>query len=330
MTPVPIDLPVKAGEAGQLAGLVLDQAQGRKPADMRTRLAPRIAALRLSSLQAFPGSLQRDPYHPSTFYMAVDTKSGSLLLRMAPESSPSSGLFPNSLLIGRMRTEGHLEVVVNAIPFGPQDFGVIRTFAEEVDRGLLPRLGINLPAVRATPATASALWHATLWNIIRSGWSEGWAAVLQLASAEDVAAAGNLPGDFTRFSAVQQPVEVYDRVRELRAGRAFEFELDLTGSTSETTPEQLTSYLESFRPSIRPVQLLAPRLDPEPRDTLEARIVRLLEAARPFNAALSIDPALTADPGLRTALGRMMGGRINNRFPRQPEDFSRSGALWRS
>jgi hypothetical protein len=70
-----------------------------------------------------------------------------LLLHVALSSSPSSGLFPNSLLIGRMRPGGEREVIVNAIPFASTDHANIRTYAEQVDRVFLPRPQGAQPAI---------------------------------------------------------------------------------------------------------------------------------------------------------------------------------------
>jgi hypothetical protein len=53
-----------------------------------------------------------------------------MLLRIALASSPSSGLFPHSQLIGRMRSNSGVEIVINAIPFAPSDRLNVRTFVE--------------------------------------------------------------------------------------------------------------------------------------------------------------------------------------------------------
>ena len=68
-----------------------------------------------------PLELAKDPTHPSTYYVAAETHERALLLRVALASSPSSGRFPNALLIGRMRTASGLEGVVNGIPFAATD-----------------------------------------------------------------------------------------------------------------------------------------------------------------------------------------------------------------
>src|SRR5947209_9379635 len=151
MSTVPLQLPVNAGEAGALAGVVLQLVEGRKlNDDVRGRLSARLQALQFGSMLPFAGSLQRDPIHPSTYYVAADTRgreAHALLLRLALSSSPSSGLFPNATLIGRMRTNAGHEVVVNAIRFTHTDTTTIRTFAEKVDRAFLPRPQGSAPAI---------------------------------------------------------------------------------------------------------------------------------------------------------------------------------------
>lgn len=152
MSAIPIEVPVKASEAASLAELVFAHA-GTQPLNdtARGRLAPRVAGLALSSVRAYPGSLERDPIHSSVFYMAADGLSGDaerpLLLRFAPASAPASGLFPNSILIGRMRPAGEREIVVNAIPFHTTDADAIRIFAEQVNRAFLPRPQGAHPAI---------------------------------------------------------------------------------------------------------------------------------------------------------------------------------------
>src|SRR5262249_12038016 len=116
---------------------------------IRNRLAGRIQALELSTFVAHAASLEQDPIHPSTYYIAIDAGYQPLMLRMALASSPSSGLFPNAILIGRMRPGGGREIVVNAIPFASTDYENIRTFAEKVQRAFLPRPQGALPAIAA-------------------------------------------------------------------------------------------------------------------------------------------------------------------------------------
>ncbi len=146
----PLTLPFKASEAAALAELVLEHADGRQLSDeVRNRLGGRIQALQLGTFAAHAASLEQDPIHPSTYYIAVDAASGQWLLRLAQASSPSSGLFPKSILIGRMRPGGGREIVVNAIPFSSHDHDSIRTFAEKVQPAFLPRPQGAQPAIAA-------------------------------------------------------------------------------------------------------------------------------------------------------------------------------------
>ena len=146
----PLTLPLKASEAASLAELVFQQAEGKPLTDeVRNRLAGRIQALQIETFTAHAASLEQDPIHPSTYYIAVDTASGHWLLRLAHASSPSSGLFPNAVLIGRMRPGGEREIVVNAIPFSSYDHANIQTFAEQVQRAFLPRPQGAQPAIAA-------------------------------------------------------------------------------------------------------------------------------------------------------------------------------------
>ncbi|MBK5291969.1 MAG: hypothetical protein JJE04_09870 [Acidobacteriia bacterium] len=144
MSTIPLELPLKANEAASIADVIFQQAEGRAlTGELRQRLGGRVAGMGLTSLRCYWGSLQQDPVHASTYYLAVDGLISAtpqpLLLHMALASAPASGLFPEAILIGRMRPGGGREVVVNAIPFSSHDSIAIRTFSEQVDRAFLPR-----------------------------------------------------------------------------------------------------------------------------------------------------------------------------------------------
>ncbi len=154
MTAAPLELPVQPGDAAAVASLVFQHCEGRALNDeIRARLGAATRGLELASLRAWCGSLQRDPIHASSYYLAADAVGGGrprpVLLRLAAASSPASALFPNPLLIGRMRTAGGLEVVVSAIAFSARDGDAVRKFAEQVDRDFLPRPQGAQPAIAA-------------------------------------------------------------------------------------------------------------------------------------------------------------------------------------
>jgi hypothetical protein len=110
---------------------------------MRSRIAGRLPSLALTGLVPYVGSLAQDPVHQGAYYVAADAIDGErsvpVLLRVAPASSPSSSIFPEAALVGRMRPGGGREIVVNAISFSPGDHENIRLYAETVDRSFLPR-----------------------------------------------------------------------------------------------------------------------------------------------------------------------------------------------
>ncbi len=196
---------MRTGEAAALASLVLEHAEG-KPLndDLRNRLASRAAVLKMTSIRPYFASLEKDPIHPSTYYLAVDgLEAQPLLLHIAPATAPSSGLFPKAILIGRMQAAGggtRREIIVNASAFAPTDSERIRTFAEEVNRAFLPRpqgsrpaisvggLEDSLPAVFeafrsifklkgenvASIRLSGAPETTAIWAAIRSGWREGY------------------------------------------------------------------------------------------------------------------------------------------------------------
>lgn len=149
----------------------------------RSQLAARLAALSLPTLRVLPWSLVADPVAHSAFYLAVDVtpaeplaaegnsavadsplspapfqpqpankpQPASFLLHLALSSSTATGLFPGSILVGRLPLArglesalgrdypSGLELVVNAIPFADDGAARLATLAEQVDRTLLPR-----------------------------------------------------------------------------------------------------------------------------------------------------------------------------------------------
>src|SRR5580692_3127521 len=143
-----MDLPVKASEAAALAELIFLHAEGKSLTDdLRNRLAGRANQLQISTFKPYFGSLARDPTHPSTYYVAADGRnSQSLLLHIALASAPTSGIFPNALLIGRMRASGK-EIVVNSIPFASKDWENVSRYVAQVDTAFLPRPQGARPAI---------------------------------------------------------------------------------------------------------------------------------------------------------------------------------------
>lgn len=218
MTPSLFDLPVRTAEAAELANLVLEIAGDRSLTDeIRQRIAQRSKLLSLPNTKPHFGSLERDPIHSSALYLAIDgMEAQPLLLRIAPASSPSSGLFPKSILIGRVRGPKGAELVINAIPFARTDHEAIKQFASEVNPAFQPRPAGNRTALIVKTNNPEAAFQAfrsilkernlniagiedaTLgaWAAIRTGWREGWInqdsdRTLHLISdnAEDIQAA---------------------------------------------------------------------------------------------------------------------------------------------
>jgi hypothetical protein len=245
MSMIPLVLPIKANEAAALADLIYQQLEGKTlTPDMRNRFAGRLPQLALETFTPFPGSLARDPIHPSTYYIAIDATS-PLLLRIALASSPASGLFPGAMLIGRMRPGGGREIVINAVPFDFTDREGVRTFAEQVDSTFLPKSqgpqsaivveGDSAAAFRAFRAILKSTglnlaaiagdYDAALWSAIRAGWREGWNA-----QTSDPTAA-----DFTKYSvegSLEELEQMYDRIRAAKSGHVFDFEIATTGDAA--------------------------------------------------------------------------------------------------
>ncbi len=196
MTPSLFDLPVRTGEAAEIANLVLDTA-GSKPLtdDIRQRIASRVRMLQLPNTVPYFASLERDPIHPSALYLAIDAVDHQpMLLRMASDSTPSSGIYPKSILIGRVRGPKGTELVINAIPFSPTDHDSVKRFAADVNPAFQARPVGNRTALIVETTQPEAAFeafrtilkerslnlagiadpHLGAWGAIRTGWREGW------------------------------------------------------------------------------------------------------------------------------------------------------------
>lgn len=299
MSMIPLVLPLKANEAAALADLVYQQLEGNAlTPDLRNRFAARLPQLALETFTPYPGSLARDPIHPSTYYIAIDALT-PMLLRIGLASSPASGLFPGAMLIGRMRPGGGREIVINAVPFNHTDRETVRTFAREVDPLFLPRsqgpqsaivvegtdfasafrafrailksTGLNL-------AATSENYEVALWSAIRAGWREGWNAQTSDPSAVD----------YTKYSvdgSLDQLEQIYDRIYAAKAGHVFDFEISTAGD--------IATALEWMKSRGKPVQFI--RANPN-ADLREQAAV-----ARQHNAILSFTSGEPEQIGIATA-----------------------------
>jgi len=310
VTPVPLDLPLRPPEAAEVANLVFWLAE-HKPLkeEVRGRIGSRLAAMGLESLRAYPGSLERDPVHHSTYYMAVDGQNGEpLLLHMAPAAAPTSSIFPKALLVGRMRQANGPEIVLNAIPFGPGDHESVERFAAKLDPAFLPRAQASRPALVAQANQAAfegfrAIWRAArknvaglvmspgqgpvecyyagIWAAIRTGWREGYTAgihiILESGDLESVRETICQAAPFTRFA-----IDVSNLVGAESAG-AVELPCFDSGEWQFSAGERsllAAKYGEALKAAERVHELIR-----------QARAARKI--TRPFDFELSLENAPT-------------------------------------
>jgi hypothetical protein len=316
-------LPLRSSEAAAIADLLFQSIEalansGRQLTDdARHRLASRLKGIDTPTIRAYPLSLEPDPIHPSSYYLAVDGLQHNavtpLLLRFGLASSPASGLFPKSVLIGRMRPAGGREVVVNAIPFGPTDREPIRTFTEKVTKDFQPRPQGGQPALIVsaddfTPAfeafrqldrnrasfsadfqNAEAAYFAVLWAAVRSGWRDGYSLGVTgiPANASSQAPLERLNA-FTRYtvnaSNLEAAAAIYDNLRRLKMRtRGFDFELDFRGIA--LSADSLSNLLQSWRTAGRTVHSIIPPAD--------ADVEVLSAVTRQHNALLTVEESAT-------------------------------------
>jgi hypothetical protein len=325
VTPVPLELPLRPSEAAELANLIFDHAE-RKPLtdELRTRLAGRAAILKLETIRPYFGSLGRDPVHPSAYYLAVDGISGSpQLLYMALSTAPTSSIFHQPLLIGRMRRTNGPEFVINASPFGPTDCGNIELFATKIDTAFQPRqqgsrAEVILPADcagafdvfravhRRTGKNVAALsgdFHAGVWAAIRAGWRLGFAGICDGLV---------VPLPYSRFAvdgrSLPEAALIHEQIRQARAAlklsAAFDFEVMLP----ECDAESLESSLDWLRTNGHPAQFAAP-------ERIVGGLAEAAAVARREQVTLSFpyrgDDAAAIQEAAKATLGRI-SFRVNN------------------
>lgn len=337
MDPLQIELPVRANEAAALAEIVFQVTEGRRLTDdLRNRAAGRAEPLALETIVPYMGSLQTDPVHPNSFFVAIDAVRGGVakpyLLRLAGASAPSSGLFQKSILIGRMRPGGGREIVINALPFAPENQDAIRTFAKEVDRMFLPRpsgaafavasadgdafqafrgihqeSGLNAAAIQAD-------WHTAVQRAIRAGWREGYTvpapAVRLTADLDPVAAALNSVGytklvlDVAEEASVAAIGALYDAAVRGNASQQWswkrpDLEICWDSASEPTDAAFIARLLQDLRESGRAVQCAAPKLD-------DTNWQAAVEAVRASGAVLRVS---SSHPEVRD-IARACGGRV--------------------
>ncbi len=260
---------MRTGEAGALARILFEHGKRTLTDDLRNRLAVRAGGLKLETIRPYFGSLERDPIHPEAFFLVVDGVGGQpLLMRFAPGSTPSSGLFPKAILIGRLRV-GPQETVINAVPFGPRDSERIRTFAWQVTPPLLPKVQ-GLKATLSVPvkprvfeqfrsiakpmglnvACVSGDLDTILWEAARSGWREGYSA-----ESADATVAGYSRYILPPGQDLLAKLEAIARARvPLKLGRMFDWELQLEDSTSVEAAEPI---LDECKTAGKPAQYIS-------------------------------------------------------------------------
>ena len=272
MTPVPLDLPLRPAEATELANLIFEHAE-RKPLtdELRNRLAGRAAVLNLESVTPYFGSLERDPVHPSAYYLAVDAQQGPpQLLYLATSTAPTSSIYHKALLIGRMRRANGPEMVINAIPFGPCDREAVETFAARINAAFYPQPqgARSTITIEEDPAAAFRLfrtlqkrtgknfaafagdYHAVMWSAIRAGWRTGYTVGVCVSAAIPEAA-------YSRYSVNIAPTaagwktaeETHEQIRRTRSAlkiaRTFDFEVMFDAPVSAETLHDALEHLRA-------------------------------------------------------------------------------------
>jgi len=332
VTPVPLELPLRPAEAAEAANLIFDHAEGKALSDeVRNRIAARAAALKFQTLTPFFGSLERDPVHHSVYYLAVDSDTEPLLLHMALAAAPTSSIYYKPLLIGRMRRPNGLEMVINAIPFGPRAHRNVETFAARVNSAFYPKPQGARTTITVEEDYAAAFdtfraiqkctgknfaalagdYHAAMCAAVRAGWRSGYTVSTELGTGTDL----NGRERFSRYAVtipaganvIEEVERASHQIRQARAAlkisRGFDLELD---AATPMTPQVLRSNMESLKERGRVPQLVCPG------PFAEEEFDEMAATANHFQVTLSFryggEPAET----VRT-IAKAMAGRLDYR-----------------
>ena len=359
----PIEVPVRASEASELADLIFEFAETRRLTDdLRNRMHGRIGNLKLETIVAHMGSLSADPVHPSAFYVAVDGVregvSKPWLLRVADANTPSSALFPKAILIGRMRLQNRREIVASVVPFGPDDAVHIRTFADEVDRAFLPRPQGTSPSMAAYAndqpfaefrhihKSGGLNWAATwgsrdaaMWAAIRAGWREGYSAEsepMPVELAEACEAAILMEPGYTKFvmeagalgddagACAEAIGGLCDFIQKARAPQPSWRRFDLEISWARAASATSPGTIDALLGELREQGRTVQSVAPKIGGQ---PVDGLIAAIKRHGAVLKVDVDATTPMELLREIGGVAGGRVQCRVERGVDMQSVAEAL---
>jgi hypothetical protein len=305
-------LPVRASEVAGLADIIFQMAEGRTlNDDLRNRIAGRIPSLGLRSLIPYATSLARSPLYASAYYLAADSVVENVpvpfLLHLTLASAPSNPVYPEAILIGRLRPGGGREIVVDAIPFSVSDAAAVRLFVEKIDNAFLARpAGIqsaiavtasdperDVPTAfdgfamirRVSGLNLASFCHfdgapmACAWGAIRAGWRHGYSLESPVLKPDSVAS-----GEYSTFRVDvtgADPARVADFASKIQRARRLP-DLELVWREPLRAAE-LTSKLQELKASgVVPQLVCGP--DAVENATEIAPVVRAAGATLSFSA----------------------------------------------
>jgi hypothetical protein len=348
----PIQVPVRASEASELADLIFEFAETRRlTEDLRSRMHGRISSLKLETIVAHTGSLCADPVHSSAFFIAIDGVRDGVskpwLLRVADANTPASAHFPKAILIGRMRLKNRREIVASVVPFGPEDSAHVRTFADEVDRAFLPRTQGTSPSMAAhandQPFAAfrhihksgglnwAATWgsrDAAIWAAIRAGWREGYSAEsepLEIDATEASESAILLEPGYTKFvleageragnpAACAEAIGgLCDFIQRARSPQPSWRRFDLEISFAAAAAPTTAGAIDRLLAGLKEQGRTVQSVLPQiGGDPVE----ELNAAIKRYGAVLKVDVSASTPIGLLREIGGVAGGRVQCRLAR--------------
>ena len=321
MTPVPLDLPLRPAEATELANLIFDHAERKPlPDELRNRLAARAAVLKPQTVTPFFGSLERDPVHPSAYYLAVDGETPPPALPRArhrahqqhllqaaphrPHAPPQragdgdqrhSLRLPPTAKTSRPSPRASIPPSIRSPrePAPPSPWKTIPPPRSTFFRAIQKRTGKNLAAFAGD-------YHAAMWAAIRAGWRRRLhhRRTIRLDSTPmppTAAIASRSPDHRGRRADRRKPHEQIRRVRAA-ASRSPAPSISNWYSPAPSPRTPLRAALEYCLRGARPRPAIGLRPDRSPRSTsTDGRHAHSSRSPSAFPTAASPPTAVRAD-----------------------------------
>lgn len=160
--------------------------------ESRARLQAKLAERGLTSIRAYPRSLEHDPLLADCYYLAVDVFGGNavqpLLLQLSAGLPAAADRFANPAWEMVLHLAGGADAKLTAYSFTSHDHDTIGAFARDVAPAFLPRPQRALPAIATGnrhPEISLPAAFAAFGTILEK-FGANWASTVQLSATREM------------------------------------------------------------------------------------------------------------------------------------------------